>query len=198
MELKNGIPLAKFEKGMIVFNIKKKDGFEGCVLNNQSRGEEAKFWIDDFLGMQQVNNEFVQTNSILNVAKSYITEQYADDFAVERTDQIELLNRSIDYFKTREMYDKKEFEHEVLFHPEVVKSFRKFESNYEKANEITLKDSFVISSQAVKKQRAAFKSVLKLDSNFHIYIHGDKQLIQKGVEKDGRKFYKIYYEEEKN
>jgi len=57
-------------------------------------------------------------------------------------------------------------------------------------------DNFEISAQAVKKQSKIFKSVLKLDKNFHIYIHGDKELIEKGVEKDGRKFYKIYYKEE--
>jgi len=38
--------------------------------------------------------------------------------------------------------------------------------------------------------------VLKLDKNFHIYIHGDRNLIEQGEEPDGRKFYKIYYEEE--
>jgi hypothetical protein len=48
----------------------------------------------------------------------------------------------------------------------------------------------------VKKQSRVFKSVLKLDRNFHIYIHGDKDLIERGVEKDGRKYYKIYYREE--
>jgi hypothetical protein len=60
-----------------------------------------------------------------------------------------------------------------------------------------LKDNFKISQQAVKKQARVFKSVLKLDRNFHIYIHGDRELIQQGVERDGRKYYKIYYNEEK-
>lgn len=53
-----------------------------------------------------------------------------------------------------------------------------------------------ISPQAVKKQARIFKSVLKLDKNFHIYIHGNRELIQQGTEKDGRKYYKIYFENE--
>ena len=57
-------------------------------------------------------------------------------------------------------------------------------------------DIFAISPHAVKKQARVFKSVLKLDKNFHIYIHGDRSLIERGTEKDGRKFYKIYYREE--
>ena len=47
------------------------------------------------------------------------------------------------------------------------------------------------------KQEKSFKSVLKLDKNFHIYIHGDRQLIEKGTDADGRKFYKVYYDKEK-
>ena len=41
-----------------------------------------------------------------------------------------------------------------------------------------------------------FKGVLKLDKNFHIYIHGNRELIEQGIDKDGRKFYKIYFERE--
>jgi hypothetical protein len=79
---------------------------------------------------------------------------------------------------------------------EVIKSFRKFDELYQEDNEVEFPQNFEISATAVKKQARIFKSVLKLDKNFHIYIHGNKELIEQGVEKDGRKFYKIYYKEE--
>ena len=56
--------------------------------------------------------------------------------------------------------------------------------------------NFEISAHAVKKQARVFKSVLKLDKNFHIYIHGDRNKIEHGVDEQGRKFYKIFYEQE--
>ena len=78
----------------------------------------------------------------------------------------------------------------------LIKSFHAYDEAYRQEHDIDLNDRFDISEQAVKKQARVFKSVLKLDKNFHIYIHGDKQLIEHGVEKDGRKFYKIYYKVE--
>ena len=78
----------------------------------------------------------------------------------------------------------------------MIESFKQFDSAYRYDNNLELADSFEISAQAVKKQARVFKSVLKLDKNFHIYIHGDKELIEQGVEKDGRKYYKIYYNAE--
>ena len=69
----------------------------------------------------------------------------------------------------------------------MIKSFRSYDEQYRENKNVDISDNFQISSQAVKKQSRIFKSVLKLDRNFDIYIHGDKNLIEKGTEKDGRK-----------
>jgi hypothetical protein len=78
----------------------------------------------------------------------------------------------------------------------VKSSFRKYGEREMAAGEVDLEERFDISSSAVKQQARVFKSVLKLDKNFHIYIHGDRNLIEKGREEDGRKFYKIYFDQE--
>jgi hypothetical protein len=58
-------------------------------------------------------------------------------------------------------------------------------------------DEFYISPQAVKKQARVFKSVIKLDKNFHIYVHGDRELIEKGYDEALQKhYYKIYFDRE--
>ena len=63
-------------------------------------------------------------------------------------------------------------------------------------HEAQIDNQFDISAPAVSTQNRFFKSVLKLDKNFHVYIHGDRSKIERGMEADGRKFYKIYYREE--
>jgi len=196
LNYKEGIDSNKFEKGCLIFNTSQATGYEVCIIDKQNRAEEAKYWMDDFLGLLQISNDFSQTNDILSIAKNYIVNQLEEDFEASKTDKIDLLNRSIDYFKTHDSFDKKEFEEEVFYHPEMISSFRNFDNQYRQQHEIEIDDSFDISLQAVKKQARVFKSVLKLDRNFHIYIHGNKEMIEKGVEKDGRKFYKIYYENE--
>ena len=58
-------------------------------------------------------------------------------------------------------------------------------------------DSFDISGAAVKKQARTYKSVLKLDKNFHIYIHGNKDVIEKGFDENkAMNYYKVYFKEE--
>ena len=194
--LKEGLDLNKLDKGCLIFNTRHKEGFRALMIDNQSRGEEAQYWKENFLGLAPVKNEFHQTNQFLSITKKFVTEQMVDEFDMTKPDQIDLLNRSVDYFKKHESFDKSHFEKEVFQDKGLIKSFHTYDEAYRQEHDIDLNDRFDISEQAVKKQARVFKSVLKLDKNFHIYIHGDKQLIEHGVEKDGRKFYKIYYKVE--
>ena len=194
IEYKEGIDINKVDKGCLILNTELKEGFQVFIIDNQNRGEEAQYWRDNFLGLNQISNEFHQTNQFLGIAKNFVTKQLDEEFEVTKADKIDLLNRSVEYFKTHETFDKKEFEEEVFQDSGIIKSFHNFDNTYRQENEIDITDSFDISPQAVKKQARVFKSVLKLDKNFDIYIHGNRGLIEQGVDIDGRKYYKIYYE----
>jgi hypothetical protein len=191
-----GQPVNKADKGCLIFNTHAAEGFQVCVVDNLNRGSEAQYWKDEFLKLQHFADDFHHTQTFLGIARQYVTDQFTKEFDVSKTDQIDLLNHSIGYFKKHPSFEKAEFEQEVLHHPEMIDSFRAFDDRYRRENEIELDDSFDISRQAVRKQARVFKSVLKLDRNFHIYIHGNRDMIERGVDEQGRKYYKIYYEEE--
>ena len=116
-------------------------------------------------------------------------------FDVSKADQANMLNKSVKFFKENAHFDLKEFANEVMEHPDVIKSFKKYKTTYEQNFDMDIADNFAISENAVKKQARFLKSVIKLDKNFHIYIHGDRNLIEQGEDKKG-KFYKVYYSEE--
>jgi hypothetical protein len=192
-----GININKLDKGCLIFNTREDDGYLISVVDNTNRSSEAQYWKDEFLGIQPIRNEFHQTNQFLGITKQFVTQQLTQDFEVSKADQIDFLNRSVDYFKNNEKFDKREFEEKVFVDDSIIESFQQFDKNYSKEYDVETLKNFEISKQAVKKQARVFKSVLKLDKNFDIYIHGDRELIEQGIEKDGRKFYKIYYTDER-
>ncbi len=194
---KQGVDLKKIEKGCIIYNTIPEQGYAVRVFDNQNRGADAQYWIQDFLGLKPNANEYQQTNEFLGMTKEFISKQIDNEFEVSKTDKIDLLNKSVEYFKSNDEFSKEEFEQEVFGDEEVIESFRGFDDSYRETHDIKLDDSFEISNQAVKKQARMFKKILKLDKNFHIYIHGDPNKIEKGVEADGRKYYKVYFDEEK-
>ncbi|WP_316822574.1 nucleoid-associated protein [Pedobacter gandavensis] len=196
MHTEKGININKLDKGCLIFNIDPEKGFVAAIVDQTNRSAEAQYWREEFFNLKVINNEFHQTNEFLSITKKFVTSQLPEDFEVTKTEQIGFLNRSVDYFKTHETFDKQGFEQEVFADGNVIESFRKFDNSYRVDNELELADSFEISDRAVKKQAKVFKNVLKLDRNFDIYIKGNRKLIEQGIELDGRKFYKIYYDVE--
>lgn len=189
-----GFDLKGIDKACIIFNTDKEDGYALLVKDNTSKGSDAQFWVDQFLKLKPIGDDFYQTKEFLTITKDFVTGEMDNTTNISRTDGIDMLNRTMDYFKINDHFDKKHFEDEVLQDEKVIDSFRAYEQPFR--DNLNLESSFDISSPAVKKQARVYKSVLKLDKNFHVYIHGDKSLIERGMEEDGRKFYKIYFESE--
>ena len=197
LQLKEGSELSRLDKGCLILEQEEQEGYELMIFDANGKGEEALYWKDKFLSVMIRQNEFLHTQGFLTITKNYVTQHMPDEFEVSKTEQIDILNRSMDYFKTHGNFNKSEFEEEVLHHEDLINSFRKYDENYRKANELDQLNEFEISPQAVKKQARVFKSVIKLDKNFHIYIHGDRQLIEKGYDDALQKhYYKIYFEQE--
>ncbi len=125
-----------------------------------------------------------------------MTSRMDEDFDISKADKIDLLNRSIRYFKENEEFDLDEFSNIVIDNPRGAALFKTYKQEYELVMDAPIEESVSISNSAVKKQARVVKSVLKLDKNFHIYIHGNRELIEQGQDPDGRKYYKIYFKEE--
>lgn len=156
----------------------------------------TEYWQKDFIDHRPRKDNVNSTNSVLDLTKSFITEQLPQDYRIEKADQIDLLNRSVQYFKSHSEFDKEEFAQEVFQDEAAIRSFNTFSDRFQESHDVEIADSFEISAHAVKRQARVFKSVLKLDKNFHIYIHGDRDKIERGVDDNGRKYYKIYYDQE--
>ena len=167
------------------------------MVIDQTNRTDAAYWKDEFLKLRIRNDSFNKTTTTLSVYKNFITSKIDDDFEISKADKIDLLNRSMKYFKDKESFDIEEFSEEVIGNKKAIESFKNFSREYNEEFEAGLDQPFDISGAAVKKQARVFKSVLKLDKNFHIYIHGNKELIEKGFDDDrSMSYYKVYFKEE--
>jgi hypothetical protein len=191
-----GINLHKLDKGCLILDIDSEEGYKILIVDNANKSE-AQFWRSDFLNIKPLSDAFHHTHNFMNLTREYVSNQLDEEFSVSKADQIDLLNRSMDFFKSHEQFNKAEFETQVLGDADVIESFRNFGKNFQSNHELDVVDNFEISVHAVQRQARVFKSVLKLDKNFHIYIHGNRQLIEKGFdEHTGKHFYKLYFDEE--
>ncbi len=192
-----GISLAKPDKGCLIFRNNKEEGYTVCIVDSTNKQNDAQYWITDFLHVQPYADSYHNTDKYLGLCKQFITNKYPENFDVSKSEQIDMLNRSMDYFKTNNQFNLQQFNEEVIHHPEVVENFMAFKKDYESSKNFEIEDEFSIHLSAVKKQSKFFKAILKLDKNFHVYIHGRKDLIEKGYdEMTGKHFYKLFFDEE--
>ena len=197
IERHSGINIKNLDKGCLIFNTSKRQGYKVCVIDNLNKSIEAQFWKNDFLNVKESLDEYHFTKNFLTVTKNFIVNKLSDDSKINKADQIEFLNKSVNYFKEHDIFNLNEFEQNVFQESDIIESFRNFGSSYIENNNTPTSDNFEISNQAVKKQAKHFKSIIKLDKNFHIYIHGDRALIEEGYDaKKGKKYYKIYFDNE--
>jgi len=196
MAYREGIDINKFDKGCLILEHPTEDELVVMIIDQQSRGDEAIYWREHFLGLQQRKTNFSMTNLALQSTREFVSDYLDQELDISKTEKIDLMNRSVSYFKENESFDKRSFEETVLEDPEIISSYRRYRQDRLQRSEPLPDESFGISMPAVKQQAKVFKSVLKLDRNFHIYIHGNRNLIERGVDEAGRKFYKIYYESE--
>ena len=191
------INIKKLDKGCLVFNTDKEAGYKVAILDLTNRSTDAAYWVDDFLKLKIRNDGYNQTSTTLSIYKNFVTKELEESFDLTKTDKIDLLNRSMKYFKENETFNMDEFAYEVINNEQGIESFKSYKASYEQEYNTAIPDSFSISNAAVKKQARTFKSVLKLDKNFHIYIHGNKELIEKGFDEEmNLNYYKVYFREE--
>lgn len=191
-----GFDLRRVDKAALIFNIDEETGYQMSVIDNTNK-TEAKYWVEDFLQAKPRSDEYHHTRSILNATRHFITKQLPGDREVTKGEQAELLDRSLRYFKENKAFDLTDFGQKVLEDEQLSSEFGRYIESYMTKNELTVFDSFDISQSAVKKSSRSMKSVIKLDKNFHIYIHGGEGMIKRGFdEATGLEYYQLYFQRE--
>lgn len=186
-----GITSKNIDKACLVIFTKEAPWIFVIDKNNK----DTQYWIDDFLHVRQRKDEYTNTQNVMVMAKNFVTKALPEQFEVTKADQIDMLNRSLEFFKEKDTFDIEDFANEVIGQPEVIESFNNFKRNYETENDIVIDDNFAISNNAFKKQQRSYKRVIRLDKKIQIIIDGNRDHVQQGEDENG-KYYKVYYREE--
>jgi hypothetical protein len=198
VEFDQGININKLDKGCLVFNAAADKGYKLCIVDNTNKSQEAQYWKNDFLKIKQHEDSFFHTQNVMHMCKNFCAEVLTKEHEVPKADQIEILNRSMDYFTNKETFNIKEFEEEVMAQPELIDAFSNYKDTYAQKFEIPTYNEFDISQGAVQSNKKIFKNIIKLDKNFHIYIHGNREWVERGFDEvTGMNYYKLFFNNEK-
>lgn len=197
VDYENGINIKKLDKGCLIFNTEKEQGYKISIIDTTNKTNEALYWRDNFLNVSPRANEFYQTNQLIDLCKGFSEQVLVEGNNVDKQEQVAFVKRSEDFFNKNETFDNEQFKQDVIGSEEISEAFEEYKQDFETQRELSPVDQFEISSEAVKKGKKYFRSVIKLDKNFHIYVHANPDFIEKGFDNvKNLKFYKLYFHDE--
>jgi hypothetical protein len=157
-------------------------------------GMTQNHFMDGFLMVTPEKSDFYYTSNHLKMIKTYMQDEMEEDDKIEKIDK---LNRSVEFMRNNDRLDIKQFESDIFDKPEHIEAFENFRKNYARDHELEIVDEFDISEPAIRKNQRYIRSVIKLDKNFHIYVHGNRHNIVKGYDPERKmNYYTLYFTDE--
>ena len=188
-----GMSLKKLDKGCVIFNKNREDGYVVAVLDNNSH--DANYWTDAFLHAVSCKDSYHDTMNYIDFCKELVTSNAMEDKC--KADKAIMLNKAMDVLQESNDLDFESFI-EKSFGSELKEQIVSFRKEYEDEHQVELANSISASSVALKKKAVSKFTTIKLDKNFEIKVKGNQNLLEQGYDgKRGMNYYKLYYVEER-
>lgn len=194
MILKQGISLDKLDKGALIFNYKKDEGYK--ILSIDSNRYDSRYWLEHFLSVDAFEDENFLTKKYLKFAQDFAKEVVAP--AEDKKEEVMFMNRAMNHFAKNDQFEETAFLNEVLDNPDLISEFKSFK--VDKGEKYSIEDvsSFPISNSAVSDARRKFKNVINLDTNISIKLdfvnpESAEKFLEKGWDEERQMYYYLVY-----
>lgn len=199
INIQEGINLNKLDKGCLIFNIDKEDGFK--VLSVDSNRYDTRYWMEYFLNIVPLQDEKYMTKKYLKLCEDFSNDVIFPN--EDRKEQVLFMNKSLDYFAKNDDFQEEEFINNVLPEPQYKEEFEGYKKHFQDDYKIEDMSAFNIQNDAVTTMRKKLKTSIKLDTDMEINLSfkdentADKYLEKGYDEERGMYYYLLYYNEEK-
>jgi len=192
--LQQGINLNKLDKGCLIFNYKKEDGYK--ILTIDSNRYDARYWLEHFLSVDAFQDENFITKKYLKFCQDFAKDVVLP--AEDKKQEVMFMNRAVNHFAKNDDFEETKFLNEVLDNPDLIPEFKNYK--VEKAPKYSIEDvtSFPIANAAVTDARKKIKNVINLDTNIQIkmdFINPEsaEKFVKKGWDEEKQMYYYLVY-----
>ncbi len=192
--LQQGVNLNKLDKGCIIFNSGKEDGYK--ILSVDSNRYDTRYWLEGFLGVEALADDNFYTKKYLKFCQDFAKDVVLP--AEDKKQEVMFMNRAVNHFAKNDNFEETAFMNEVIDNPELLPEFRHYKS--EKAPKYSIEDltTFPIANTAVTAARKKIKNVINLDTNIQIKLdfinpESAEKFVEKGWDEEKQMYYYLVY-----
>ncbi len=192
--IEQGININKLDKGCLIFDLNKEEGYK--VLSVDSNRYDAKYWLEDFLGLEPLTDENFYTKNYLKFCQNFAKDVVLP--AEDKQQEVLFMNRAVNHFAKNDAFEESSFLNEVMENPELIPEFKHYK--VEKGPKYSIEDvsNFDIANKAVSDARKKIKNVINLDTNIQIkmdFINPEsaERFVEKGWDEERQMYYYLVY-----
>ncbi len=192
--IQQGVNLNKLDKGCLVFNHKKEEGYK--VLSVDSNRYDTKYWLENFLGVEAFADENFYTKKYMKFCQDFAKDVVLP--AEDKKEEVMFMNRAVNHFAKNDEFEETAFLNDVIDNPDLIPEFKHYK--VEKAPKYQIEDltSFPIANNAVTAARKKMKNVINLDTNVQIkmdFINPEsaEKFVEKGWDEEKQMYYYLVY-----
>lgn len=194
MILQQGINLSKLDKGCLIFNYKKEEGYK--ILTIDSNRYDARYWLEHFLCVDAFQDENFMTKKYLKFVQDFAKDVVLP--AEDKKEEVMFMNRSVNYFAKNDEFEETSFLNEVIENPDLQAEFKNYKVDRGEKYSIEDTTNFPIANNAVSDARKKIKNVINLDTNVQIkldFINAEsaEKFIEKGWDEEKQMYYYLVY-----
>jgi hypothetical protein len=194
MVLQQGVNLNKLDKGCIIFNYQKEEGYK--ILTVDSNRYDARYWLEHFLSVDVFQDENFMTKKYLQFCKDFAKDVVLP--AEDKQQEVLFMNRAINHFAKNDDFEETAFLNEVMENPEFIPEFKNYK--VDKGAKYSIEDvsNFPIANAAVTDVRKKTKNTIELDTNIQIkmdFINPEsaEKFVEKGWDEEKQMYYYLVY-----
>ena len=185
-----GMSLKKLEKGCIVFNVEKENGYKVAVVDNTSTKTDAHYWADNFLHVRNCNDDFHRTEQLMDMITCF-AQQVKEESEME---SVIIAKKATELLKTEEVLQVDDLADLICQTDKQKQAFEKFRHTYEEEYG-SFDDEVNIVPKATSRKPMTRMNVLRLGNDFEVKVLNPNAEIEKGVdESSGKEYYTLYFE----
>jgi len=192
--LQQGINLNKLDKGCIIFNYKKEEGYK--ILTIDHNRYDARYWLEHFLSVDTFQDENFITKKYMKFVQDFAKDVVLP--AEDKKEEVMFMNRAVNHFAKNDTFEETAFLNDVLDNPDLIPEFKNYK--VEKAPKYSIEDvtTFPIANAAVNDARKKIKNVINLDTNIQIkldFINAEsaEKFVEKGWDEEKQMYYYLVY-----
>lgn len=188
-----GLSTKHIDKGCLIFNIEKDNGYLLSIVENSSTRQDGRYWTQNFLYAKEIISDFQHTENVANFCAALVQKvieinpKRALDLAKASRSITQRLQKNGSEINTTDLISS------LALDEDTTSVLSQFRHDYEeKVGKIP--DKFVCNQSALKRKTITKSNILRVGSGFEVKILDPSAEIDQGYDDEkGKSFLKLYF-----